>query len=428
MTKKMTLEALAKVLKDNGVEIEETPDDTTPAPVAPAPAEVAQDKMKSISFVNKMTGDPVEDAKRHLADSYGIQQNQTTTIKGVQVNTPAHSTRSGYGDEMVPPNTLAGDIFELMPTYGSFIGKLPGRHTGVIGQNKGEGHEVTIIGDVGLFDAGTEKTSGSFAVIEGGAVPTAKVTLTSKQLVKRLDITDHLGRFGRMSIVEWETWLKQKLAQALVRTEEYLIINGDTATGATTNINDIAGTPAGTEVFLLADGLRKTAIGTTTPNGDPDLATIDAGDVATMLNTLGTYFTPEECLFITNIQTNNKITALDSFTDASKRGGVNTVEGKTLLSTLGGAEVVVHRDFALTNAAGKIDLDTTANNTKGGLLLFRKDCVQFGDSGDLSFRIYDFGAQGVQLEVWTYFAATVVNQKAGATDFPSVALGINATV
>ena len=41
---------------------------------------------------------------------------------------------------------------------------------------------------------------------------------------------------------------------------EHVVIDGDTETGATTNINDIGGTPAGTEAFMLFNGFRKSGL------------------------------------------------------------------------------------------------------------------------------------------------------------------------
>lgn len=349
---------------------------------------------------------------------------------GIMVNTPMHSTRTGYGDEVTPSAEFVDGIYELLPEYETFLGMLPGKHEGVIGNNAGESHTVPYLGDVGLFQLGSEKTADTvFAQLAPtSALPTDKVVLTSKQLKMSFDITDHLKKFGKIPDAQWEAILKTHVAKAYVRTLEALIINGDTATGATTNINDIAGTPAGTEYFLAANGLRKTAIGTTSPDGDPSLGTIDTTDIFTMIGVLGNIFNEEKCLWITNTSTSLKIASLSNFTDADKRGRVGTIEQTTKFPSLAGVDVVRHEYFPLTNSAGKVDLDTPANNTKGGLLLFRKDCVQWGDSGTLYFKLYDFGAQGVQMEFWTYVAVTVVNQKAGETGYSNVVYGINATV
>ena len=226
---------------------------------------------------------------------------------------------------------------------------------------------------------------------------------------------------------EWETTLQRLVAQAYVLTVESAIINGDTVLTASTNINLIDGTPAGTEHYTICDGLRKTAIATTAPNGDPDLGTVDIADVFTLISILGNLFSEDRCLFLTNTATSLKLAALDQFTNAATRGTVNTITGTSKIPALCGVDLIRHEYFPLTNANGKVSA-TASNNTKGGLLLFRKDAVQWGDSGQMSFKLYDFGAQGVQLEFWTYIAITIINQKAGETTFSNVAYGINATV
>jgi hypothetical protein len=356
-------------------------------------------------------------AIRHLQDKMGMQ-----------LNTPMSSGRTGYGDEVTPSEDLSQEIFEMVPEYQTFLGRLPGQHNDRIARNVGDSVTVPIIGMPGKMIMEAEKTADSaFAVPkQTHAIATDKVTLTTKKFVARYDITRELADFSLLNAANWENRIKGMAAAEWTRTFESAIINGDTATDANTNINLIDGTPGSTEHYLACDGLRKTAIACTSPNGDPSIGDIDTGDVYTMKKVVGNYFKPSQFLWLSDMTTRDKFSTLDNFTDASKRGDKNTVENGPV-DRLAGADYIIHDDFPTTNTAGKVS-GTASNNTKGGIVGFWTPAVQYGWIGTLFFKLYDFGSQGFVLEFWGYGAISVVNQKAGATNNSTVVYGINGTI
>lgn len=355
-------------------------------------------------------------AINHLRDQFGIS-----------TNTPMGTGATGYGAELVPAEQLSKDIFEIAPSFYTFLDRLPGQHNDKIAKNAGDSVTVPVIGIPAKMTLEAEKSADTaFGQQKGSQLATDNVTLTTKKFVSRFDITRELSDFSVMNAGNFEQRLKKLAAANWVNTFESCVINGDTATAQNTNINLIDGTPGGTEHYLACDGLRKTAIACTSPNGDPDLGAADITDVYTMKKVCGKYFKKNEFLWLTNIDTRDKFSALDNFTDASKRGGANTVENEPL-DRLAGADLLVHDDVNNTNAAGKISA-TPGNNTKGGIIGFWTPAVQYGWIGNLFFKLYDFGSQGFMLEFWGYGAITIVNQKAGYSTYSTVVNGINITL
>ena len=60
--------------------------------------------------------------------------------------------------------------------------------------------------------------------------------------------------------------MRRDLTLEAAEIMEHLVIDGDTDTSATTNINCIGGTPTGNEAYLLMNGFRKLALVTNTAN------------------------------------------------------------------------------------------------------------------------------------------------------------------
>lgn len=99
----------------------------------------------------------------------------------------------------------------------------------------------------------TEATGWPNATITSSQITTADATLTVAKMGARCLWT---GEMEEDSLIPWVSNLRRQLERAAAEQMEYAIIDGDTATTATTNVNDIAGTPAGTELYLMCDGFR----------------------------------------------------------------------------------------------------------------------------------------------------------------------------
>lgn len=241
----------------------------------------------------------------------------------------------------------------------------------------------------------------SLPTTEATGVPNATFT-TSRMGSGAQSLT--LGKLGARVLVSGELSASTPIAvvsevrrQMEVTGREILenvLINGDTETGATANINDIAGTPEGTEPFLVANGFRKLALVTNTANSRPgDQLTIE--DFKATLALMGTggenaFGDPSKVSYILDVNTYVKALELAELKTQDVYGNDMTVRtGKLppiygvdpILSTQMHRVVTSAGDVAnnrKADATGKIDQDTLGNNTLGAILAVRWDQWRMG--------------------------------------------------
>lgn len=352
--------------------------------------------------------------------AFGIETNVPTV--GLEKNLMT-STGTGVGDEVTPGSTMNNALIDAIPTYGTFLPQLPGNQNTALGRMMMPIEEVPIVGDVGLFKLGSEKSSGAFAMAAGNSdLATGSITITQKKLEMTVDVTEELKTFNILGAEEFERRLKEKVAKAAARTVEHVILNGDND-ATNTNINYEGGAaPAATEAYLgFNNGLRDIALSTAINIGSPSLT-----GLRSMENLLGDYFAaPENCLWLYNRSTYNSFTGLQQFYDAAQRGESSTVAGNAITS-IDGADVFICRDLVKAQSTGKVS-SNPANNTLGQLLLVWKPAVQYGFGSEINMMIMNWGKDGYQLQCWFFFGFTIVSAKAGVTD-ASVAMGRNVTL
>lgn len=352
----------------------------------------------------------------------GIQGEGVPELE-TNANEVMHTSNTGKGAEMVPTSVLSQQIFDTILDYSSFLKMLPGYHG--VGLNKIE--EVPVIGDVGFFALHAEKTTGAFALTQAAnTMATAKVTLTQKQYDLKIDVSNELSQFNVLGAAEFERRLKEKIAKAMVRTVESLIINGDTTNAATGNVNLDDADPADTLYYLGALGLRYYGVAGSANVTKVDVGSMDMADLVSVANLLGDFFAdPSQCLWIFNRSTYNKALNIAEFADAAKNGKGSTINSGAITNILG-ADVVVNRDMPKTEADGKIST-TASNNTLGTFLIFWKPAVQYGYGQELQLELFNLGADGYQLQGWFNVAVSIVQKLAGQTD-SSLGYGYNVTL
>jgi hypothetical protein len=214
--------------------------------------------------------------------------------------------------------------------------------------------------------------------------PTNKEITVAKMGARGL----YSGEMTEDSIVAFVPQLRQQLIVSGVEQLTHAVIDGDTETGASTNINDIAGTPTSTgisrDLFLLMNGFRKLALVTNTANSRAGGA-LDEDDYLETMWLLGTAGLGgadlQKCGFIIDpnvYKASLKLASLktkDVWSNATLESGV--------LTKLWGYEVLPswfmhYRSTARkANSAGKVDQDTTANNVYGSILGVRYDQWKF---------------------------------------------------
>lgn len=186
---------------------------------------------------------------------------------GLKANEIERSTLASYGDEWA--GIMYGTaLWEKIRAASNIVAKLPTKEV----PQGFESISIPLEGADPKFYKVAQAVSLPTTELTG--IPNATVTtsrvgtptpasLTVGKMGARVLYT---GEMEEDSLVPWLPTLRRQLELAGTEQLEHLIIDGDTETGASANINDIAGTPAATDLFLVLDGLRKLALVTNTAN------------------------------------------------------------------------------------------------------------------------------------------------------------------
>lgn len=200
---------------------------------------------------------------------------------------------------------------------------------------------------------------------------TASLSAEAKKLILTVYYTDELLED---SVIAIGTYVLQELSSAFDTSMHEVIINGDTTTGATGNINIVdANTntlPDGdiTDFIVINEGARKTAIdnGATVSAGVLDIQ--DVRDARASMGIKGR--NPNDLVMILSDSVYNKILGLGQVETVEKFGSNATIKNG-VLSAIDGIKIVVREELGDATATGEISA-TPANNTTGQAVLLHK--------------------------------------------------------
>lgn len=332
-----------------------------------------------------------------------------------------HTTNANAGAELVPVNVLTSPI-DLIASSNSFLSELS---VGYKGNAMNKTQKVPVTGAMEEFLLRGEATTGTLAsyLVQGDTkMPTDEVLIEQKKLLTVTSLSDELSRF---SIVDAYATIVNKLTKGWTEQLMDVIINGDTVTAATGNVNSDDAAPASTKAYLGFNGLRKTAIAGGATNSF-DGGAITFTDLVELKKLLGINGDPNETFFITNFQTYYKLLDLAEFKDQGQNAYMSSIQSGRLLTALG-SPVYVNKKFGLTEADGKQSAVTPANNVKGGILCLNKNAVQWGTNGEFEVEIVRAPGYGWNIVAGGYFGFAVADKKAGDPS-PMVSLAYNLTV
>jgi hypothetical protein len=200
------------------------------------------------------------------------------------------------------------------------------------------------------------------------------------------------GEMDEDSLIPWVPNAMRQIQVSGSEIMEHVVIDGDTETADKTNINDIAGQPAGTEPFLLTNGFRKLPLITAATNARNGGA-ITAADFVETLMLMGRAgmvgADPSKVAFICDPHTFVKVAQLaevytkDVYTQPTLENPLfkplyvfgYLVRPSWFMHNAGVlmATVTTATYQNKANSAGKIDQDVEGNNTLGALLAVRWD-------------------------------------------------------
>jgi len=300
----------------------------------------------------------------------------------MKANELNQSTLAGYGDEWVGVE-YSTTMWDSIRFETPILGKIPTIEVP-------QGAESVVIPLASTPPTFYKVAQASAQAANPGAITRTVTTSkmgTANQTISVSKIgagTYWTGELSEDSLIPFANELRRSIELEGAAVLESLAIDGDTATGATTNINDIAGTPAGNEYWLAANGFRKLALVTNTANSR-DGGALTSADFLETIKLMGlagkNAFDRNKIGFILDAWTHWKSLELDDVKSRDVFNGATIENG--VLTGIWGYDVNVsgnmHRanqnaTYGLkANADGKIDLDTASNNTKGAILAVRYD-------------------------------------------------------
>ena len=201
--------------------------------------------------------------------------------------------------------------------------------------------------------------------------------------------TYYTGELVEDSLIPWVAELRSAIVIEGQEVLESMVIDGDTDETITTNINTIGGTPAGNEAYLSFNGFRKLALVTNTANSRDGGAVTDQDFLETvkLMGIAGKNAKQKDKVaFILDLWTEWKVLEIvqvktkDVFSAPTiENGSLTGIWGYKVFGSGNMHRSNQDATYGLkANTAGKTDLTTPANNTKGAMLAVRWDQWRLG--------------------------------------------------
>lgn len=339
-----------------------------------------EDSVKALAI--KVVSDKDED--KHLSHVKHAMKMAKMPLKANELN---QSTLANYGDEWVGV-TYSGELWRSIVFDNPIVGQIPAVEVPQGSESITIPLESTpptfyLVAQASAMGANPGETTKTVTVSKLG---TANQSLTVGKIGAG---TTYTGELVEDSVIPWAAELMASIAEEGRHVLEHIVIDGDTATGATTNINDIGGTPAGTEAFLLLNGFRKSPLVTTTANsrGGGAFSVEDYLETVKLMGIAGrNALDKSRVVFIQDVPTMWKslelpeVRSRDVFVSPTiENGSLTGIWGYRVFNSVDMHRANQDATYGLkANTSGKVDLDTAANNTTGSLLAVRLDQWRIG--------------------------------------------------
>ncbi len=350
---------------------------------------------------------------------------------GIKANEANFSTNVGFGDEWIGVAYSSNMwekvrqqtfVLEQLSAGGGAIVAPPGAES-IVFPLEGTDPEWFTVAQSGDPSNATAQIANT---VPAKALGTGSVTAT---LAKSGTSVIYTGEMVEDAVLPFVSALQRQLVTSGAEIMEAIFINGDTAAGATTNINDIGGTPAATDWFMALNGFRKLCLVTNAANSR-DGGAIASADFIETLKLMGDAglggIMPGKSGFILDPFTHYKAVQLADVKSQDVFSGATIESG--MLTGIYGSKVFVsgqmHKGATnlLANTAGKVDLDTQGNNTTGAILAVRWDQWRYGYRRDMTIETQRFP----RADAWEITA--LMRYHLSARDTEASAISYNLTV
>lgn len=350
---------------------------------------------------------PSEDLRKALAiriaeadDKDGQYATTKSAMKALNMPMKANelnqSTLSSYGDEWIGV-TYSTQLWDKIRLETQIVSKIPAITVP-------QGSESIVIPlqstsptfyKVAQASAQASNPGRITPTVTTSRMGTSNTTLTVSKLGAAVNWTQELDED---SLVQWAAELRRDLVAESAEVLEHIVIDGDTDTSATTNINHIGGTPGGSEAYLLFNGFRKLALVTNTGNSRSggSLGVTDYLETLKLMGMAGKNAIDKRAVsFITDPHTNwasltlAEVQNRDVFVAPTLENGTLTnLYGVNIIATPNMHRANQDATYGLkANTSGKVDLTTASNNTTGSILAVRWDQWRLGYKRRMTFEI-----------------------------------------
>jgi hypothetical protein len=346
-----------------------------------------------------------------------------------KANEVIHTGNTNFGAELIQGAVTTSDFIDLATADSSALSFFQGFH----GRDMDMTTKVPAIGELdyhGLASEWVDDTTNPAAAmgIPTGKMPTATVQIDQQQYTFKIDLSDKQSRFSVVDVVQK---LTQLLGKSAGRTILATAFNGDTVT-TTANINNFGIAPAlnadGTrKYFLGANGLRKAGIAA----GGVNVGTLTFDQLMSVAFALNdNWNSPEDVAFFMDRGSYNKTLLLNEFKTNSVNGRFSTVNTGAVSNVAGSDVFVLGNILPKTDANGRVDASTPANNTKGTIIAAHKFSLQYGFNGNYEIEIFRIPTVGWRIAGHYYAGFAVADSLTGMPTATSrlVAAGINVTI
>lgn len=287
------------------------------------------------------------------------------------------ATVSGYGDEWVgvmyedtlwPVVRQEADIWDMCKARGMREIEIPRGYESDTIPLEGADPTVYIASEqADLATSGVPDTA-----ITSSKIATSQKSVTVGPMGCRALFT---GVLDEDSLIAQLPNTRRQMELAIAEALDFTLINGDTETGASTNINDIADTPVGTEYWLRFNGFLKLALVTNTDNSVDAGATFDESDFLALLPLLGTNGInaddPDKLLYLIDMSTYFAAMNIASIKTRDVNSAAAVENG--VFTKIWGIEVKRTARMNKANTSGKYDNDDASNNSRGRIACVRPD-------------------------------------------------------
>jgi HK97 family phage major capsid protein len=292
--------------------------------------------------------------------AWKVQKNGLSAFKANELST---STQAGFGDEWVP-DLWSAEIWRkarleniILPLFKSV--EMPSNPF----ELPIEGTDPTVYFVPETSDEAHLTIAGSGNPIPDSKIGSGKVQLAAKKLALRVGFGAELVED---SIIPVLNIYREQAMVAIANSIDYVLLNGDTTSAGTGNINSDNAAPAATDRFMAFDGLRKLPLVTKAANSVSAAAAPDLTKLRSARFKLPARYSarPGDLAWIVDGGTYAKFLAMTEFLTVDKAGPLATaLTGQ--IGFVDGAPALVSAEMPLTEADGKVG---TGTNDKGTAL------------------------------------------------------------